>query len=112
MTVKEMMEDRMKSWTTPDYYGAFYRGKLLNVGRARVFAQKGRLKSELAKDMRYLFDQVNKTTIRQTPEEAMAFIDELIKEGTLEIKLLVNEKPTVDARVAEPCSLQHDEEDD
>ncbi len=111
MTNKEMLEGRLKSWSSIDRYGAFYKGKLLIVGRSNAFVQKGRLKSELIRDSMYLYDFDKKLTVRPSKDEIVSLIDELVACGDLELKLIQDKKPERDPRVGYIEVEEEDEND-
>lgn len=91
---KNLVDLMEKERSLFSYYGIFFDGKLVCVTKARVYLQPGRAVSELINQNKYALIRsmvhdttLNYTQTRKAEKNAIKeAIDELIKEGRLEIK--------------------------
>jgi len=87
----QLLEEEAKRFT---YFGIFFDGKLVCVTKSRVYLQAGRAKSELISQNSYSLMKglVSDPTLNYTQtqedrrKQVLEAINELIKQGRLEIK--------------------------
>lgn len=77
-----------RSQNTVPLYGVFVDGKPLMVSKRRVYLHPGRAKSELGRGLTILYigDYPNGRYYHPTKQNIKKAIEELIKDGKLEIK--------------------------
>lgn len=96
MTPKDALIDLLtkKKSNATDLYGIFFDNTLINITKARIYMQPGRAKSELigqnfwtlTKDVQVSAGANYTESLKERKKAAVQAVDELIKEGRLEIK--------------------------
>lgn len=88
MSIKQLVIDRLEQELTyaKGMYGVFYKGQLIAPSKKRIYKTKGSARAQLNNIVYYTTDPTTKAWIKIDKKDRVDTIDELIKDGTIEIK--------------------------